>query len=379
MSTLAKVRKVVLWLLFGIIVSTGVASTIFLFEFWLFLRTPASVGVGRHEVEIRPGMDAVAIARLLKSRHVISDAQMFHLLCWLRKAGHKLRAGDYAFSSLSTPEQILDQIVSGRAILHRVTLPEGSTIHDVARILEQTGLVSGKDVMDQVKNPELIRSLLGLPVTSLEGYLFPETYHFQRIQSLRTILRVMVQEFWRHLPDGWQQRVDEMGLKIQDVVTLASVVEKEAVVDKERSLIAAVFHNRLKAGMPLQSDPTTVYDLPGFSGSITPSHLKRQSPYNTYLNKGLPAGPICSPGAKSLKAVLYPEKVPYLYFVSKNDGTHYFSVTLNEHNQAVLNLQQKRRIAVAREKAVQLGAPQGPSQPWTHGIGILERKTLDSQ
>ena len=138
-------------------------------------------------------------------------------------------------------------------------------------------------------------------------------------------------------------------MTLHQVVILASIVEKEAMVDSERPVIAAVFLNRLKNNMPLQSDPTAVYDLPGFSGSITPAHLKRPSPYNTYINKGLPVGPICNPGSKSIRAALFPEKVRYLYFVSNNDGTHYFSETLAEHNQAVARVIEKRKAAKAQE------------------------------
>jgi UPF0755 protein len=335
-----------------------------------------------HEVRIQPGMDAAAIARLLHKEGVVSDGRLFHLLCWLKKAGHKLRAGEYAFSSLSTPTQILDQIITGRAIIYRVTLPEGSNVHDVARIMEESGLASASEIVRLTGDPDSIRALLGFPASSLEGYLFPETYHFQKMQSNLAMLRKMVQQFWRHFPRNWQERAAEMGLSIQDVVTMASMVEKEAVVDSERPLIAAVFFNRLEQGMPLQSDPTSVYDLPGFTGPITAVHLKRQSPYNTYVNKGLPVGPICSPGAKSLRAVLYPDRVDYLYFVSNNDGTHHFSETFQEHHQAVGRYQEKRKMAVSRDKAPKRGAPRmeespPPSDPSTHGIGILERKQRD--
>ncbi|MHC1742539.1 MAG: endolytic transglycosylase MltG [Syntrophobacteraceae bacterium] len=154
-------------------------------------------------------------------------------------------------------------------------------------------------------------------------------------------------------------------MRVQDVVTLASIVEKEAVVDSERPRIASVFHNRLKKNMPLQSDPTSVYDLPGFSGPVTSAHLKRQSPYNTYLIKGLPIGPICSPGRKSLEAVLYPEATNYLYFVSNMDGTHQFSATIAEHQQAVGHYREK--VKAAHEQA--RPAQEIPASPTAGGGG----------
>lgn len=362
MGALARLGKFAVLFVTGVVTVVGMVSGMALFHFWLFLRLPAHTSREMHEVRIQPGMGASSIAGLLESNNVVSDGQLFHLLCWLKKSGHKLRAGEYAFSSFSTPEQILDQITTGRAIIHRVTLPEGSSVYDVARIMEQSGLVSGKDILQLSSDREVVRNLLGIEVPSLEGYLFPETYHFQKMQSDKDMLKRMVQEFRRHFPDPWQQRAVEMGLSIQEVVIMASLVEKEAAVDAERPVIAAVFFNRLKVGMPLQSDPTAVYDLPGFSGPITTTHLKRQSPYNTYVNKGLPVGPICNPGAKSLKAVLYPDKVPYLYFVSNNDGTHRFSETLQEHHEAVNRFHEKRKEAAAQEKAAQQPQPEKPGK-----------------
>lgn len=366
MDEFSGVRKFALLLLVAIAGAGVIASGLALFNFWLFLRLPAATGREVREVQIQPGMSAVAIAKLLESERIVSDGRLFYLLCWLKKSGNKLRAGEYALSSLSTPEQILDQIVSGRAIVYRLTFPEGSTIYDVARIMEQSGLVSGKEILHLAFDPGSVNALLDLPVKSLEGFLFPETYHFQKMQSHTAMLKAMVQQFWRHFPEEWRERCKQMGLSVPEVVILASMVEKEAKVDSERPIIAAVFFNRLKAGMPLQSDPTAVYDLGGFSGPITSAQLRHRSPYNTYVNKGLPVGPICNPGARSLKAVLYPENVPYLYFVSNNDGTHHFSETLEEHHEAVNRYHEKRKAAEEQEKAGQQPEPgkgQLPASP----------------
>jgi UPF0755 protein len=319
----------------------GTALGLGWFYFWLFLKSPGSPHLGIRQVTIRPGMNAQSVAQLLSTEGIVTNTEKFYLLCWFRKAGQKLKAGEYAFLPLSTPDQILDQMVRGRAIIQRVTLPEGSTLHDVVRTLEEKGLASSKEILRLVEDRSFIKAT-GLNAPSLEGYLFPETYFFQKTQGEAAMLKMMVQQFWRHLPEGWEQQAAGFGLSLPEIVTMASMVEKEAVADFERPVIAGVFYNRLRKKMPLQSDPTAVYDLTGFSGPISGSHLKRPSPYNTYQNQGLPIGPICNPGAKSLRAALYPEKVSYLYFVSNRDGTHQFSETLAEHNKAVSRSHQKR-------------------------------------
>jgi UPF0755 protein len=312
------------------------------FEFWLFLKSPGSPTLAIRQLFIRPGMSAAATARLLLNEGVVSDANRFYLLCLLRKADQKLKAGEYAFLPLSTPQRILDQIVSGKSIIQRVTFPEGCRAYEVAKILSEKGLGSEKEIVRLILDRDFIKSN-GLNVSSLEGYLFPETYFFQRTQSEAAMLRMMVRQFWRHLPEGWEQRAGKLGLGLHEIVIMASMVEKEAVMDFERPIIAGVFYNRLRENMPLQSDPTTVYDLGDFSGPITWSHLRRQSPYNTYQNRGLPVGPICNPGAKSINAVLEPERVSYRYFVSNLDGSHHFSETLAEHNEAVARYHKKRK------------------------------------
>jgi len=342
MTVFGRLKRGVLYLLIGMFGVAGIASILVLFRFWLFLALPANAARGSLQVDIQPGMGAVAIGRLLSSKGVVGSARGFYLLCRIRRIGNKLRAGEYVFSSLSTPRQILDQIVNGRVIIHRVTLPEGSTVRDVAKAIERQGLGTEKEIIRLAQDKAFINTL-GLQAPSLEGYLFPETYHFQRNQDGHAILKTMVHTFRLHFSEMWKKKASETGLSIQNVVIMASIVEKEAMVDSERPIIAAVFFNRLRLDMPLQSDPTAIYDLPGFYGTITWSHLKRQSPYNTYFVKGLPAGPICNPGAKSLKAVLYPEKVRYLYFVSNNDGTHHFSETIEEHRQAVARYREKRK------------------------------------
>lgn len=328
-----------------------------LFHAWLFLRLPGGGDRTMIVVDIPPRSSAMSISHLLQEKRLISDAQKFYALCRYRKAANRLRAGEYGFLSPTTPDVILEKLIQGKVLLHRVTFPEGSTLVDIANALEEHALGSAREIARAARDPQLLQSL-GITGPSLEGYLFPETYHFPKSQEPQVLLRAMVQQFRQHFPEAWVRRSEEIGMSVQDVVTLASIVEKEAVVDIERALIASVFHNRLRRSMPLQSDPTSVYDLEGFSGPVTSAHLKRPSPYNTYLIKGLPPGPICNPGRKSLEAVLYPETTSYLYFVSNLDGTHRFSTTSAEHQQAVG--QYREKVRAFQEQTRNSQQPPGP-------------------
>jgi UPF0755 protein len=239
------------------------------------------------------------------------------------------------------PLKLLEILKEGRVILHEIRIPEGYNARQVGRLLEEKGLLTQETFTPLIHDPDFIRRL-GIDATSLEGYLFPETYYFSKHVQGEEVIETMVSRFKRAIPLEWSQRARELRLTEHQMVTLASIIEKETGVDDERPLISAVFHNRLKRHIPLQSDPTVIYALPDFTGNLTRKHLSRASPYNTYRVKGLPPGPIANPGAKSLEAALYPADVNYLYFVSKNDGSHYFSMTLVEHNRAVQYYQPRR-------------------------------------
>ena len=328
------------WL--GLLFFSAVCAFWASFGIWLFLRLPAGPAAKPVQVDIEAGMSAPAIADRLHAEGVVSDPQAFYWLCRFRAAANRIQAGEYLFSAPMTPDQVIEKLVQGRVLLHRITLPEGSTVRDVAGLLERAGLAREAEIAALARDPAFIRSL-GLELSSLEGYLFPETYHYPRNQNPRIILKSMVRQFRERFSEAMVRRAGEKGLSVHEVVILASMVEKEAAVDEERSLVAAVFLNRLRRNMPLQSDPTAVYDLEGFSGPVLAAHLKRDSPYNTYRVRGLPVGPICNPGIRSLEAVLHPADVPYLYFVSNLDGTHRFSTTLSEHQEAVSRFREKSR------------------------------------
>jgi len=245
------------------------------------------------------------------------------------------------------PRKVLDQMVLGRGVFHRVTVPEGLTQRDIAHLLEKEGLANSEKFLKAANNPAIL-SMLGIEAQRVEGYLFPDTYYFPASTSEQDILIAMVEHFEESFTPLMEEQARRLGLERHEVVTLASLVEKETGVEAERPLVSAVFHNRLRGRIPLQTDPTVIYGLKTFTGNLTRKDLRRPSPYNTYLIQGLPPGPICNPGLSSLQAALLPAEVKYLYFVSKNDGTHFFSKTIREHNRAVNQYQRSRRRFTGR-------------------------------
>ncbi len=241
-----------------------------------------------------------------------------------------------------TPAEILQQIISGRVRTYKAVLPEGIRASEMARRLEQAGLTDADAFMALVEDPGFTRSL-GIDADSLEGYLYPETYKLPRDLAPEAVAELLVSQFeqaWRQI----EPRARALTLSRHEIVTLASIVEKETSVAEERPLIAAVFLNRMKRGMRLETDPTVIYGIEDFDGNLRRRDLEDPSnPYNTYRFAGLPPGPIASPGADALRAVVEPAETDYLYFVSRNDGTHHFSHSYREHTNAVNRYQKNRR------------------------------------
>ena len=289
---------------------------------------------GKVEVKVERGEPFSSVVRKLKERSVIGNEKLFSLWARLRWLDKKIHWGFYRFELPLAPAAVLDQMVPERGLFSRVTVPEGLTLREVANLLEKAKLARKERLLAEAASAELL-SQLGLKGKGIEGYLFPDTYYFPPLATEREILIVMVEQFRAVFDSVMRERSEEIGLTLHEVVTLASLIEKESGVEAERPLVSAVFHNRLKGQILLQSDPTVIYGLRNFSGDLTRKDLQSPSPYNTYRIKGLPPGPICNPGLSSLRAALFPATVPYLYFVSKNDGSHFFSVDLKDHNQAV--------------------------------------------
>ncbi len=311
--------------------------------FW-YSRYPDTPGPdsGSAVVTIPAGAGVRRIQTILVRAGVVRDDPRFLVLARLSGLGRRLRAGEYLFSGTLTPRQILAILAAGRVMRHRLTVVEGLRREEVADLLAREQGLNRSRFLALTRDRDFIRGL-GLSVDSLEGYLFPDTYLLTRNElSEDTVIRVMVGRFfqvWHTLGTP-----PPAGLDQHQVVTLASLVEKETAAPSERPLIARVFLNRLARGMRLQSDPTVIYALgPVFSGPLRRADLATPSPYNTYLIPGLPPGPICSPGRAALKAVLRPADSPALYFVARGDGTHVFSRTLAAHNRAVREYRRRHR------------------------------------
>lgn len=325
-------------LLSTVLISLFSALILFL-SFALFAVTIPSGGKsGEVSVEIPQGSGLNKIASLLEDAGAIRGQIRFKLLAKLLGVERGLKFGEYQYKLPATPLALLKKMARGDVVAFLIKFPEGSTIFDVARNIDSAGLCPGPVILKKATDARFAADL-GIAGASLEGYLFPETYKFNRGSSPEIILKRMVERFNRLFYQAMSMQAEKQVPSIKDVVILASLVEKETAASRERPMVAAVFLNRLKKGMRLDCDPTVIYSLrlenPAFNERLTKMHLRKASPYNTYVNYGLPPGPICSPGLDSIQAVLHPAPVTYLYFVSKNDGTHHFSETLPEHNVAV--------------------------------------------
>jgi UPF0755 protein len=306
--------------------------------FYRFLSPPPAAEPVARVIRIMPGMSLHAIAHLLEKEGLIQDGHKFVLLAWWQRVGKKIQWGDFELYNGMAPGTILDYLITGRTMLKRVTFPEGFSMSQIARRLAEENLVDEKSFLQAGQDPDFLREL-GLEGDSLEGYLFPDTYVFHRGMSFRAIQKRMVNRF-KEIWVDLEKKEEGPGFRdIRGVVTLASIIEKETGLSEEKPLIASVFYNRLKKGMALQSDPTVIYGIKHFDGDLTKKHLLTPTPYNTYLKAGLPPGPVANPGKESLQAALLPASSDYLYFVSKNDGSHFFSWTLKEHNRAVARFQ----------------------------------------
>lgn len=289
-------------------------------------------------VYIEPKSGVQEIAQTLWEVGVIRSRWAFLTMTYLRGSTTRLQAGEYEFTPDMSLREVLGKLEAGRVVTHQVTIPEGFTARDIAQLLAGERLVGANRFMVLVADARFVEKL-GVPGATLEGYLFPDTYYLTRGMGEEEILEKMVERFRNVAPKDLDAQARKLGLDAHSVVTLASLIEKEAKLDSERPLVAAVFYNRLRRNMPLQSDPTAVYGVPGPRRRITTLDLKRKTPYNTYLKVGLPPGPIANPGAASLQAALNPAHVNYFYFVAKNDGSHFFSRTLEQHGQAVRKYQ----------------------------------------
>ena len=306
-----------------------------------YTTNPVHPGVPPTTVNLPKGSGFLRITDILHDTGLVENRPFFWMLALVKKAIPHIQAGEYELNGAMSPNEILNKLVRGEIKVYKVVLPENLTANEAAKRLLADKLIDEKEFMALSVDRSFLSSL-SIEADSIEGYLYPDTYHFNRSMTTEKIIRTILEKFWKEVTPELREKAKEMGLTMNEWVTLASMIGKESGIRAEKPLIAAVFHNRLRMGMKLQSDPTAIYHL-AKNGQPVPSvrkeHLQSDTPYNTYIINGLPAGPIASPGIDSLVAALYPASVDYLYFVANNDGGHHFSKNLSAHNQAVLKYQ----------------------------------------
>ena len=334
-------RKLALAFIFVIVFVVGVPVLLGTIMWTRITERYKGYGSAEQYVEIPRGATATDIRRRLVDAGIVeNDITMRAALLWSRQGG-KLKAGEYRFDRPLSALEVIDRLVRGEVFTRRITFREGLTIAEMAQVFEMQELGQADDFVAAAKNVTLIADL-DEAAPDLEGYLFPETYTVSRSTSAPELVAAMVARFRDNFPEASRQRAAAEGFSVRQAVTLASLVEKETARGEERPMVSAVYRNRLKIGMGMQADPTVIYALQRarrYNGNIRRVDLEFDSPYNTYKYRGLPPGPIAAPGKAALDAAIAPAAVSYLYFVSRNDGSHVFADTLAEHNRNVHEFQ----------------------------------------
>jgi UPF0755 protein len=310
------------------------ALAVALLSAFLLLDTPPTGNWEGKLVLVPKGSPLPEVTGILQEGGILPHPLTFRALVLLTNSGRRLHYGEYAFPTPPSTYEAWRRLVRGDVIKYEVTIPPGANLYDVAEMLEKKKLVKAEAFLSKAASPDVLRRL-EIPGESAEGYLFPDSYVFVKPVTPEEIIEFMVRQFRRKVPPDAEKRAGEAGLSLHQVVTIASIIEKEAGLEEEKPIVSAVIRKRLDLGMPLQMDPTVIYGVKRFDGTVTRKDLRAAGPYNTYLNRGLPPGPIANPGLAALDAALNPSKAEYLYFVSRNDGSHTFSRTLAEHNRAV--------------------------------------------
>jgi len=301
--------------------------------FLLFDAPPA--GNWQEKVVVVPkGSRLPEVISALRDGGVLPHPLAFRALVRLTFTGRTLHYGEYTFPKPPSTFEVWRRVHTGDVITHQVTVPPGANLYDVAALVMEQSLAEPEGFLAAAASPAALERL-EIPAGSAEGYLSPDTYYLVKPITPEEILETMVRMFRRKFTPEMERKAKAAGLSVHEVVTIASIIEKETGIDREKPLVSAVIRRRLALGMPLQMDPTVIYGAKRFDGKVTRKDLLAPGPYNTYLNRGLPPGPIANPGRSSLEAALAPAEADYLYFVSRNDGSHTFSKTLEEHNRAV--------------------------------------------
>lgn len=313
-------------------------------------------------VEIPQGAGSAEIRRRLLESGVVSDDLTLRVALWWSGRSRSLQAGEYRFDQPMSALAVVEKVASGDVYTQRLTFPEGLTIAEMAKVFESRGFGTAREFVKAGSDASLVKDL-DPTARDLEGYVFPETYSLPRRAEASRVVAMMVDRFRSSYDESMRARAQAQQLSTRQVVTLASLIEKETARAEERPLVAAVYRNRMKRGMGMQADPTVVYALTKagtYDGNIRREDLMFDSPYNTYRYPGLPPGPIAAPGRASLEAAVAPADVPYLYFVSRNDGSHVFATTLKEHNA---NVYQYQVLYFRAQRAAKSANPQATREP----------------
>ena len=292
--------------------------------------------------QIPPGSSLHKVSKILKKNKIINNETFFILAVTLMGYEKKLQAGKFNFQKNTNNFQLIKKLVYGNESLVKVTVLEGWSLIQISKEIEKKIGIKQMDFLEVSRHPQFLKKL-GIVAKSLEGYLFPETYFFSEGVSPESIIETMVFQFRKNFSTKFKNRMQDIGFNEIEVITLASIIEGEAIFDIERSKVSSVYHNRLRKGMKLQADPTIQYIIEGPPRRLLNKDLKIESPYNTYLNYGLPPGPINNPGLQSIKAALFPMETNFYYFVAKGDGYHTFTKTEKEHRIAKKKFQEVRK------------------------------------
>ena len=319
--------------------------------FWTQLNIPTTPQ--KTELSIEKGMSLRQVSRRLEEQGIVKNHLIFLVYARLLGESKNIKAGEYLFAVPRTSREVLTSLVNGDVLAYKIQIIEGWNLRQIAAYLETLPFLNdahhfAERFLSLAQDQNFIAGL-GLQTRSLEGYLFPNTYFFTKKTPAEEYLTAFVNEFKKRYAVILQKYRPTVSLSEHELLTMASIIEKETGQRGERDVVASVFYNRLKKGMLLQSDPTTIYGIKNFDGNIRKSDLKNQHPYNTYIHNGLPPGPICNPGEQSLKAAMQPAHTDYLFFVSQNNGTHFFSRTMAEHAEAVRVFQLERRTSLHPE------------------------------
>ncbi len=295
-------------------------------------------------VIIQKGDGLTTISRKLEMHGLIGSRFLFKWTSILLGKRKSFKSGKYEVKGKISTFELINLLDKGISSLLKITIPEGLRVKEVLGILKNTSFNNNGNYSQICNDPEFMKSL-GLPanITSLEGFLFPDTYKFSEEISERTIIRTMIRTFFKSVPKNYKIKAEKVGLSYYEAIILASIIEKETSIPSERRIIASVFHNRLKRDMRLQTDPTVIYGIKNFDGNLTRRQLRKRTPYNTYVISGLPPTPIANPGLASLIAAVEPAKTDYLFFVAKGDKTHKFTNNYQDHARAVKAFQKRRK------------------------------------